>query len=450
MFGKIKAIWALVIALVLVGLSTQAATVSEPEGPNMKAELPADLDFVESVELGEEGLEISDSEICQEKCEFVMIGLFVRWGLLGEERDERTPGEGGDYELIRMVPWDGFLQTTDGGVKLVRTVLFEQGGDYRLGGDDFIYPRTNRFTLEWRSSTTTHWDGLLVLVVIPKTRPMPHVTLHTEQWSHVFEAWQLIGLHRRIPVDDMGHEIEIRGFLVKKGHRDLEIAVLLFAARWGYLDDDMSHESIEMVPWDGFISVTRGAVKLVRPLRFERGGEYRLGTDDFIYPRDNRFTLEWRSSTTTNWDGVIVALIVPVTRVPELHMTFHNDQWSHIFEVRQLPGLHKRFPIDDLGHEIEINGKLIVRRPICEERILSVHARIFERGEDEIQNDVMIHVSKGERPVPGAEVYVNRRFAGRTDDDGDLFLFDLPRGEYCVIAKLDGMLGRTKFLIESG
>ncbi|MFQ5885228.1 MAG: hypothetical protein ACE5IO_09035, partial [Thermoplasmata archaeon] len=433
----------------LVGLSTQAATVSDVGNIEIEPEMVEDLEFLESIEMGESGVEVPDPWECDPREGFVRIGLFVRWGLLGDEREEEIPGEEGGFELLKMIPWDGFLQTTDGAVGLVKTVLFEHGGEYRLGGDDSVYPRTNRFTLEWRSSTTTHWDGLLMLLVIPKAIPMPHVTLHTEPWSHVFEAWQLIGLNVRIPIGDLGHEIEIKGFIVKEKPGELKFAVIIFAARWGYLDDDAEHESREMVPWDGFASLTRGGVKLVMPLRFEFRGDYRLGTDDLIYPRENRLTLEWRSSTTVSWDGVIVALFVPLIDVPEVHMTFHNEQWSHVFEVRDLPGLHARFRIDELGHEIEINGKLILRKPICEERRLDVHSRVFARGDDGVPNDVVIHVGRDGRPVPGAEIYVNRRLAGETDDHGNLFLFDLPRGEYFVLAKLDGMLGKTAFIIRA-
>jgi hypothetical protein len=461
MIGKTKVLWALVTALVLVGLSTQAATVSGPETLYVEDEMLDELNLLESIEIGDSGLEIPESDLCGERCELVKIGLFVRWGLLGDDREEGQnripddheergiliPDEDADGEIAKMVPWDGFLQTTDGGVKLVKTVLFERGGEYRFGGDDFVYPQENRFTLEWRSSTTTHWDGLLMLVVVPRTRPMPHVTLHTEPWSHVFEAWQLIGLHRRIPVGDAGHEIEINGFLVKEQPNDVRFAVIVFSARWGYLDDSPDPVAREMVPWDGFISLTRGAVRLVKPLRFETGGDYELGTDDLIYPRDNRYTLEWRSSTTTNWDGIIVALIVPLVRVLEVHMTFHTEQWSHVFEASQLPGLHRRFAIDDMGHEIEINGKLVVKRPDEEEGQLHVGTRVFARGEDGIPNDVVIHVYD-EGPVAGAEIYVNDELAGETDDEGNLFIFDLPRGEYYVIAKSDGKLGKTRFVIE--
>ncbi len=52
-----------------------------------------------------------------------------------------------------MVPWDGFVKVSEGGVKLVREVRFEHGGDYRQGGDDLVYRQRERQTLGWRSST---------------------------------------------------------------------------------------------------------------------------------------------------------------------------------------------------------------------------------------------------------------------------------------------------------
>ncbi len=474
MLGKTKAILALALALVLVSLSTQAAIVTEPESAESEPEMFCDVEFPDDIEMKDSWFQVPEVGECPGGDGRVRIGLFVRWGLLGNEKpgdDDVWVQDGEEYpelevgpEMIRMVPWDGFLQTTDGGVKLVNEVLFEHGGEYELGGDDFVYPQTNRFTLEWRSSTTMHWDGLMMLLVIPKVRPMPHVTLHTETWSHVFEAWELIGLNIRIPVDDFGNEIEINGFLIGEKPNLPEFAIIAFKARWGHLDGILPTVPVEAVPWDGFISVTDGAVMLIKPLRFETGGDYELGTDDWIYRRTNRFTLEWRSSTTVNWDGVLVALFVPLRKVPEVHMTFHTEQWSHVFEVSDLPDLHRRFFVDNMSNEIEISGRLISEKPPIPdpppgpgpnpppEGSLHVVAKVFDGGQDGIENDVMIYVTEwnaDETPVEGAAVFINRLFVSNTSKDGTVYVENLPPGEYHVLAILGQRHGKTMFRIES-
>jgi hypothetical protein len=325
----------------------------------------------------------------------VAIGLFMRWGFL-EPPGRNGTGDDGldvnvpslddpDRERVPMVPWDGFVQVTDGGVRLVRTVLWEEGGSYRLGTDDLVYPRRNPTALEWRSSTTVHWDGLLVVLHVPRNdMPVPHVTVHTDQWSYIFEAPDLVGLHVRLPVDRMGHEIELNGFLVER-EGDEDFALFRMVMRWGHLErrtgdevpDDVwilnqddpvpsegwNHTPHRAVPWDGFLSATQGRVRLIAPLLFESGGEYEHGADDRMYPRDNRFTLEWRSSTTVHWDGVAAYVLVPLRTLPEAHITLHTDSWSHIFEARQLVDLHVRLPVDSMGHEIEVFSDLVRRGP---------------------------------------------------------------------------------------
>jgi len=338
-----------------------------------------------------------EEERCRtgERCPLVFIGLFVRWGLLEPPRRNRSLPEGAvtlpPSEIVEgvpilddpqdgrfpMVPWDGFLQVTRGGVRLVRTVLFESGGEYRNGADDFIYARNNRLTLEWRSSTTSHWDGVLAVLAIPRMNdPVPHVTLHTDQWSHIFEAPELLGLHRRVPVDRMGHEIEINGFAVNMDREHGEVAVFRMMIRWGFLDNRTRAEDpapslprdgwngldgrdCPATPWDGFLATTKGRIGDAAPVLFEGGGRYCLGEDDRLYPRENPLVVEWRSSTLPHWDGVMAVIAVPIGAVQQAHITVHTDQWSRIFDARDLVDLHLRVPTDRLGHEIEIRSQLV-------------------------------------------------------------------------------------------
>src|SRR3990172_4965227 len=306
-----------------------------------------------------------------------LIGFMARWGYLPDRNNtdepdwstEVSPAESDGFSpppedpegRFDMVPWDGFLQVTDGGVRLVRTLLFERGGDYRLGGDDLVYRQRNRLALEWRSSTTVHWDGILAVLAVPMDRPVPHVTFHTDQWSRIFEAPNLPGLHLRVPTDRLGHEVEIRAFPVQRDcDRGGDFAVIQLRLRWGFLDPVEGRDAQPpAIPWDGFVEATKGAVQFREALLFERGGEYRFGMDDLVYPQTNRLTVEWRSSTLPYWDGIVVAVLVPLDAMPEAHVTLHTDQWSHVFEAHQLVGLDRVIPTDGLGHEIEIHGELL-------------------------------------------------------------------------------------------
>ncbi len=262
---------------------------------------------------------------------------------------------------IEMVPWDGFVKVGDGGVKLIREVLFEHGGDYRMGGDDKVFPQRERDQLGWRSSTTVHWDGLIMGILAPG--PDVRIAFNTLQWSKTFTVRELVGLHIRVPVDRLGHEIELRGFLVRPPPRpdcvDGMVKVSMMV-RWGNLDEredpeereipEMSEREVEngeFVPWNGFIQVTMGGVVLRGVLDWERGGDFRKGEDDFVHPRENRLTIEWRSSTYDDWDGIIVNMCLPLRGGPMPHVTIHTDQWSHVFGLDELRGLNEEYEIED-------------------------------------------------------------------------------------------------------
>ncbi len=77
-----------------------------------------------------------------------------------------------DYDSTMTTPtsWDGSL-TISRGAELVRRVIrFEDGQDY-------VKPRTDRKLIEWVSTTTVHYDGLLVDMYFPRPMPMLDTTL---------------------------------------------------------------------------------------------------------------------------------------------------------------------------------------------------------------------------------------------------------------------------------
>ena len=125
------------------------------------------------------------------------------------------------------------------------------------------------------------------------------------------------------------------------------------------MDDSRNHSYVAMVPWDGFIQTTSGSIKVLKLLRFDQGGDYSNGGDDKLLPRTERNVVQWRSSTTTNWDGIIVAITLPEKKAANAtYVTVFLTQWEKVYKIRELAGINATIPIDRLGHAIEIQGKV--------------------------------------------------------------------------------------------
>ena len=172
------------------------------------------------------------------------ISIEARWGFLRELRGDCTRhreakekpwrdwqapkgprcvphSERRELRDAAMVPWDGFLQVDGGSVQGAKPVLFEHGGRYALGGDDVLQPQTTESTVNWRSSTTVHWDGVHFRLQVPKEAfETAQVTISTTQWSRTYPASELANYHLRETTDAIGHEIEIRANIAVEGSHD--------------------------------------------------------------------------------------------------------------------------------------------------------------------------------------------------------------------------------------
>ncbi len=133
--------------------------------------------------------------------------LKVRWGQL----------DGLNEEHEEMIPWDGSIFVGNGKVELIRPLLFEHEGEYEHGGDDLIYHQNSPNEIQRRSSTTVHWDGMVVRILVFEGHPETHVAVHTAQWSGVFDVKVLAKLYERFEINDIGDEIEINGFEMERG-----------------------------------------------------------------------------------------------------------------------------------------------------------------------------------------------------------------------------------------
>ena len=224
---------------------------------------------------------------------------------------------------IDPVNWNGFLNTTDGAVRVLRTVRFERG--------DMILPRTDRQTVAWNSTTTVNWDGIIFILRLPRGDPGPTVTLNTTQIQLSWTEQELARLHVRTQVDAAGHAIEVASFLVDRhpGYARIQIGM-----RWGNLSstDGVDASGGTATTWNGFAQVTYGALAVERVLSFERG--------DAVLPRDNRVTVVWQSSTTTGWDGLLIVAVVPLAHADSTYFTVHAGSFTHVFALGELPGDH--------------------------------------------------------------------------------------------------------------
>ncbi|UCE74786.1 MAG: hypothetical protein JSV56_03540 [Methanomassiliicoccales archaeon] len=169
-------------------------------------------------------------------------------------------------------------------------------------------------------------------------------------------------------------DVVLNHMVFYKDHNHKEdVRVFRLKVRWGQLDG-FNSEHEKMIPWDGSVFVGCGRVELIRPLFFERDGKYEHGGDDLIFKKNSKSEIQFRSSTTVHWDGIVVRIIVPENR-PQTHVAIHTAQWSGVFDVEILGSLHERFFINDLGDEIEINGFEVEKE------------RFWERHELEEENE---------------------------------------------------------------
>ena len=198
--------------------------------------------------------------------------LKIRWGYTDGEKHRNN----------REVSWDGGIYVTNGNLKLIKTIMFEQIR-YNRGGDK-ILKSFNPNHISWNSITTTHWDGVIVhfqpinYINFDMKEPMrdldegekkifcekenkkcnyveetrcddknvkesrewegkyeyrmknqkpieiinnepTFIIIYTPHWKGVFNLEELNNIHEIITIDDFGHTIEIQS--LKKQNRDI-------------------------------------------------------------------------------------------------------------------------------------------------------------------------------------------------------------------------------------
>jgi hypothetical protein len=150
----------------------------------------------------------------------VISVLRVLWGQLdGDIQDI--------LEDFEPTDWSGMLSVDRGIVAVRRMVLFEKPGD------KLIMPRLNRRTIQWRSHTGPHYDGLIFEIIEPPMLPVdqpagetdddevvPEINmLHftTPLFSLDVPVADLPGMDETYPVDETGNAVRFEGMLLGEG-----------------------------------------------------------------------------------------------------------------------------------------------------------------------------------------------------------------------------------------
>ncbi len=194
----------------LIGCSNESSTISDtPDDLNLTAAFGGYDDNDEEPAFGDEMVaelaksdpEYDDPLLSSEAADSLeeaareIYMMAIRWGQLEFDSASTTPTD-----------WSGVLQLKYGTIRILRPILFERGQD------DIVRPRPDRQTVEWVSQTTTHYDGILVSIIIP---PAPEgedwsdntLTFDTPPYTREFAISELIELDEIVDVDNLGNQV---------------------------------------------------------------------------------------------------------------------------------------------------------------------------------------------------------------------------------------------------
>lgn len=130
---------------------------------------------------------------------------------------------------------------------------------------------------------------------------------------------------------------------------DSVVEVYFLRITWGRLEWDTTATNV--TDWSGSLQTDKGALVLLRKIRFEPG-------DHIHRPRPDRRTLEWTSYTGPHFDGIYVAIVIPPgdTSSAEGTLTFSSTPFSHTFGFSELDSINVVYPVDQEGNEIAFVG----------------------------------------------------------------------------------------------
>lgn len=120
---------------------------------------------------------------------------------------------------------------------------------------------------------------------------------------------------------------------------------------WGKLEGDAS--ATEVVDWSGYAEVNKGALAVLKTIRFERGDHLNL-------PRENRQRLEFTSQTQTAFDGILIAIIDNDSTATDVEgtFTFAAGSYSRVFTFAELDSFDLVEPVGGNGDAVSIVSRV--------------------------------------------------------------------------------------------
>ena len=143
--------------------------------------------------------------------------------------------------------------------------------------------------------------------------------------------------------------------LMRAWESDAHSLMYAVTIRWGFLESSESPGAVDSAAtmnWDGSLSITTGALRIVRLLGFEEGDE--------ILPREDRSTVAWQSTTQSGADGIRLLVIVPPEGQQDPNNLVQLDVGpvEEIFQPEDLEDLEEVIDVDDAGHQVAIRAFL--------------------------------------------------------------------------------------------
>ncbi len=132
--------------------------------------------------------------------EHLLYSIVLAWGQLKVNPSVKTP-----------TTWDGTISVSRGALMVRRTIQFEDG-------DEVVFPRENRKTVSFHSSTTRHFDGLMLQWILaanldPDVAGVPTITFDAGGVSKTLSMDELTRTVQVVPAnDEQQNRVAIVGF----------------------------------------------------------------------------------------------------------------------------------------------------------------------------------------------------------------------------------------------
>lgn len=341
--------------------------------------------------------------------------LKIRWGYL----DERM------HENNELICWNGGIFIARGNLKLIKPLLFEKSKNY---DGDLIYPQIFPNLLLWKSSTTVHWDGVLVHLNQINHPPIKYhekeknddckkrewkeeewnddgererkekehnfkeelqifVIIYTPHWKGIFTPEELRNIDEVIKIDDLGHEISLKSG--NKPTKEKEEKPHIFVDVEIFAKEDKIKNDVVINAFLKDLPVAHAKVLI--------DDEYFGETNEKGYPEISNLPPGEHYAYVTNGE-------------------FFGETKFFIVE-----------------HKYEIHLKF----------------ETFDDDGDGLNDDVIISlIDNIKKPIPEAKVTINKEFVGFTDENGKIAFFDLKRGEHFIFVHYQDFFAETEFYSE--